>query len=493
MNQKTQNLLAFDLGAESGRAILGKFNGKIIELEDVHRFPNQPVSLPDGLHWNVLGLWSDIKHGLTKASQMSGNNLACLGLDTWGVDFGLLDNHDVLLGDPYHYRDSRTDGLVEKACMVVSKEEIFAQTGIQFLQLNTIFQLYSMVLSDSPALQVAKTFLTMPDLLNFWLTGRKVNEFTIATTTQCYNPAEKDWAFPLLAKLGIPSTIFGEVVPSGTVLGNIFSSVAEDCETNPIPVIAPACHDTGSAVAAVPASSGNFAWISSGTWSIMGVETTQPIINQDSLEVGMTNEGGVGYTYRLSKNIMGLWPVQESRRTWSRHGRDYSYDDLTQLAVMAPSLRSLINVDHHDFLRPGDMPTRIQAFCKVTGQPIPETPGEIVRCVLESVALKYRTTLDSLEKLLGHPIGTVHIVGGGTQNELLSQFAANAMNRPVVTGPIEATALGNLLVQAITIGTISSIAEAREVIRNSFDVKRFEPDRNRSSWDEAYTKLLGLP
>ena len=493
MKQNTLNLLAFDLGAESGRAIIGEFDGETINLKDVHRFPNLPVAVPDGLHWNVLGLWTEIKTGLRKAGQMTGNNLASLGMDTWGVDFGLLDKQGVLLGNPYHYRDARTDGMVEKAFAQVPKNEIFQQTGIQFLQLNSLYQLYSMVLSESPALQVARTFLTMPDLLNYWLSGRMVNEFTNATTTQCFDTSRNTWAVPLLDRLNIPSGMFGEVVPSGTILGSLLPGVSDECETSAIPVIAPACHDTGSAVAAVPASGKNFAWISSGTWSIMGVEAPSPVVNDQSLALEMTNEGGVGFTYRLSKNIMGLWPVQECRRTWAKHGHEYSYDELTALAAQAPALRSIINVDHHDFFQPGDMPARIQAYCKATNQWIPETPGEIVRVALEGVALKYKSTLNNLEKLLGYPLDTVHIVGGGTRNKLLSQFAADAMNRTVVTGPIEATAIGNLLVQAIALGKIGSLSDARAIVRNSFEVVTYQPAADRQVWDDAFAKLARLP
>lgn len=493
MANKKLNLLAFDLGAESGRAILGEFDGDKIVLNDVHRFPNTPVSLPSGLHWNILGLWAEIKRGLSKAGQQTNNQLASLGLDTWGVDFGLLDKDRVLLGNPHHYRDIRTDGMVEKAFQRVPKSEIFDQTGIQFLQLNSLYQLYAMAQSNSVALQSAKYFLTIPDLLNYWFTGRIVNEFTNATTTQCFDTRRNTWATPLLARLGIPTEIFGEVIPAGTVLGNLLPGIAEECEINAISVVAPACHDTGSAVAAVPATGNNFGWISSGTWSIMGVETPSPVVNEKCLALEMTNEGGVGYTYRLSKNIMGLWPVQECRRTWAKHGTDYSYDELTTMAAQSPTLRSVINVDHHDFFQPGDMPSRIQAYCKATSQPVPETPGEIVRCALEGVALKYRSTLDSLETLLGHELDIVHILGGGTRNKLLSQFAADAMNRPVVTGPIEATATGNLLVQAIALGEIASLSEARAVVRRSFEVIHYEPSANRSQWEEAYAKLAKLP
>jgi rhamnulokinase len=486
---KDLNLLAFDLGAESGRAILGKFNGRKIVLSDVHRFPNQPVLLPDGLHWNVLGLWAEIKRGLSLAGSQTKNQLASLGLDTWGVDFALLDRQGMLIGNPYHYRDGRTDGMVEAACKVVPREEIYDQTGIQFMQLNSLIQLFSMAKQGSIALQTASSFLTIPDLINYWFTGRMVNEYSNATTTQCYDTRRNIWASEMLAKLGIPTQIFGEVVSPGTVIGRLMSSVAQDCEVESIPVVAPACHDTGSAVAAVPAEGSGFAWISSGTWSIMGVEASMPVVTSESLAYGMTNEGGVNHTIRLSKNIMGLWPVQECRRTWAKHGKEYTYDELTQMASAAPSLQSVIDVDHDDFLKPGDMPVRIQNYCQSHNQPVPQSPGEIVRCALEGVALKYRVTLDSLEKLQNRKIDVVYIVGGGTRNRLLSQLAADAMNRTVITGPVEATATGNLLVQAIALGEISSLREAREIVRNSFEVNTYEPSKDRSHWEDAYLKL----
>jgi rhamnulokinase len=485
------NLLAFDLGAESGRAILGQLDDGKIALSEIHRFPNQPVSLPDGLHWDILQLFREVKFGLTKAAHGNGN-LSCLGIDTWGVDFGLLDQKDVLIGNPYHYRDNRTDGMIEKACQRIPREEIFAQTGIQFMQLNSLTQLLSMSLADSPALKIAHTFLTIPDLLNYWLTGRKNCEFTNATTTQCYNPMKQSWAKPLLERLSIPTHIFPEIVQPGTALGDLLPAVSEECNVGKILVIAPACHDTGSAVAAVPAGTGDFAWISSGTWSIMGVETRTPVINDQSLRFNMTNEGGVNHTFRLSKNIMGLWLVQECRRTWARQGKEYSYDDLTQLAAQAKPLLTIIDPDDGDFLKPGDMPTRIQTYAKRTGQTVPETPGEIVRCCLEGIALRYRWVLERLEQLQGHSLPTIHIVGGGTRNRLLSQLTADATHRQVITGPIEATAVGNLLVQAIAIGAITSLSEARSIIRSSFEVSTFDPSHDSGGWDEAYIKFIQL-
>jgi rhamnulokinase len=360
------------------------------------------------------------------------------------------------------------------------------------MQLNSLYQLFAMARQNSPALAIADRFLTIPDLLNYWLTGRKVNEYSNATTTQCYDTQKNTWAKGMLDGLGIPTTIFGEIVRPGTIIASVSSPVAQDCEIQAIPVVAPACHDTGSAVAAVPAEGSGFAWISSGTWSIMGVEAVSPVVNADSLAYGMTNEGGVYNTIRLSKNIMGLWPVQECRRTWARHGAEYNYDQLTQMASEAPGLQAIIDVDHHDFLKPGDMPGRIQEYCRQRSQRVPETPGDIVRIALEGVALKYRATLDSLEKLENRRIDTVHIVGGGTRNRLLCQFAADAMNRMVIAGPVEATATGNILVQAIALGKISNLAQAREIVRNSFEVETYIPNPNRTSWEDAYGELQRL-
>lgn len=489
MAPRTLNMIAFDLGAESGRAILGQFDGEKIVLSEVHRFPNQPVDLPDGLHWNTLGLWSEIKRGLALAGIQTDRQIASIGLDTWGVDFGLIDKQGKLVSNPYHYRDSRTDGMMEEAFKIVPREEIYSHTGIQFLQLNTLYQLFAMVRQNDPALQIADRLLTIPDLLNFWLTGRKVNEYSNATTTQCYDTQRNIWAIDLLDRLGIPGSLFGEIIRPGEVIGALSEQVAQDADVKAMPVVAPACHDTGSAVAAVPADTSGFAWISSGTWSIMGVEASAPVVTPEGLSYGITNEGGVFNTIRLSKNIMGLWPVQECRRTWARHGQEYNYDQITQMAADAPGLKSVIDVDHHDFLKPGDMPARIQEFCRQRNESVPSTHGEILRTALEGVALKYRATLDSLEKLENRRIDTVHIVGGGTRNKLLNQFAADAMNRTVVTGPVEATATGNILTQAIALGEIKDLSQAREVVRASFDVQTYHPAQDRDAWEDAYGRL----
>jgi rhamnulokinase len=384
--------------------------------------------------------------------------------------------------------------MMEAAFQRVSRADIYAQTGIQFLQLNTLYQLYSMALHNSPQLQIAATFLTMPDLLNYWLTGAKVCEFTNATTTQCYDQRRAAWARPLLQRLSIPDHIFPEVVRPGTLLGPLRPTLAEELGVQ-VEVIAPACHDTGSAVAAIPAEEEEFLWISSGTWSIMGVNVREPVINERTLAAGMTNEGGAGGSTRFSKNIMGLWPVQESRRAWRRQGREYSYDDLTRMAAGAEPLRSPVDVDSEDFLKPGDMPARLREVCQRAGLPIPESEGQVVRAFTEAVALKYRATLERIEALLSTPQGkrafdTIHIVGGGTKNRLLSQFAADATGRRVVTGPVEGTAVGNLLVQAAALGELSSLNEAREVVCQSFAVEIFEPDPSRrAAWDDAYAKI----
>jgi len=471
--------------------MLGQLDGERLRLSEVHRFPNGPVRLPDGLHWDVLRLWTEIKRGLALAVQEHGADLVSVGLDTWGVDFGLLDRDGALISNPYHYRDSRTDGMLDEAFCRVPREQIFEHTGIQFMQINSLYQLLSMVAVRSPALDIAETFLTMPDLFNYWLTGRKLCEFSNATTTQCYDPRKGDWARPLLKRLSIPTHIFPEIVPPGTILGELLPSVAFEVGLDDLRVVAPACHDTGCAVAAVPAAGSSFVYISSGTWSLMGAELLEPIINEQSLAFNFTNEGGVGGTFRLLKNIAGLWLLQECRRTWARQGETLSYDALTRMATEADPLQSVVDSDYGEFLKPGDMPDRIRAFCQMTAQPVPQSKGAVVRCALESLALKYRWVLERLEEILGHRLDPIHIVGGGAQNHLLNQFTADATGRQVVTGPVEATAAGNVIVQAMALGHIASLEEGRQVVRNSFDVVTYEPT-SQSRWEEAYGCFLDV-
>ena len=482
--------LAIDLGAESGRAILGRLENDRLELEEVHRFPNGPVRVHDHLHWDVLRIWSEIQTGLHLAAAKAGGELASLGMDTWGVDYALLDSHGRLLGNPYHYRDSRTDGMVEAASEIVPLAEIYRQTGIQFMQINSLYQLLSMRLAGDPALQAARAFLSIPDLFNFWLTGEQASEFTIATTTQCFNPSTGNWAWELLEKLGLPDGIFQVLIQPGATFGKLRPAVAREAGAAILPVMAVGSHDTASAVAAVPAETERAAFISSGTWSLMGSETPAPVISEQSLAFNFTNEGGVGGGYRFLKNISGMWLVQECRRAWAAAGRDYSYAELTELAAGAAPFRSLVNPNAPDFLSPGDMPARIQRYCQEHGEPAPDSVGAFVRCALESLALAYRHTLGQLEQALGYPLDAIHIVGGGSRNRLLNQFTADATGKPVIAGPVEATAIGNVLVQAMALGQLNSLAEARSLVRRSFPVETFTPGP-AEDWEAAYQRFLG--
>ncbi len=486
----SHSYLAIDLGAESGRAMLASFDDDQIFLKEVHRFANGPVRLNDGIHWDVLRLWSEIKAGIAVAAG-GGVKLDSLGLDTWGVDFALLDKSGALLSTPFHYRDERTDGMMDEAFARMPRAEIFANTGIQFLPINTLYQLLAMVLQKSPVLEIAETFLTIPDLFDYWLSGRITNEFTNATTTQCFDPHKRDWAIPVLGALGIPSRIFGPIIDSGTPIGALRPSIAEETGANGVQIVVPACHDTGSAVVAVPAHNQDFAWISSGTWSIMGAEVREPCVNEKVLAYNLTNEGGACGTWRLSKNIMGLWLVQECRRTWTQQGEGLSYDTLTRLASEARPFLAVIDPDRSEFFHPGDMPQRIRKYCEDTGQDVPKTKGEVVRVALESIALKYRWVLERLEELAGKQFAPLHIIGGGSKNRLLNQFTADATNRVVFTGPVEATAIGNVLMQAIGLGHIGSLTDARTVVRTSFPVEEYHPT-HREGWEQAYRRLLKL-
>ena len=487
---KSKDFLAFDLGAESGRGILGCFDGKQIKLKVLHRFPNGGIRILDNLHWDIISLWREIKNTLSICAK-NGSNIESIGVDTWGVDFGLLDKTGHLIGLPFHYRDSRTTGVLEKVFDLMPRPSIFELSGCQFMEINTIYQLYSMVLTDSPLLRFAETFLTIPDLINFWLTGQKVSEFTNATTTQLYDPRKENWSAELCQVLNIPLSIFPKVIQPGTDIGLILPSITDETALQPTRVIAPACHDTGSAVAAVPVQNESWAYISSGTWSLMGIEVEEPIITKHALDLNFTNEGGVNNTFRFLKNIMGLWLVQECRRTWSRSGEQMSYDEISQIAAQAEPFKALIDPDHHLFLASGDMPKRIVDFCKQTNQNLPSTKGEIVRSALESLALKYRWVLEKLEFVKGEAIDTIHIIGGGTQNKLLCQFTADATKRQVIAGPVEATSIGNLLVQMASCGAIGSITEGREIIAESSELVYFEPT-DSAQWDHVYYRFLEI-
>lgn len=487
---QSADYLAFDLGASSGRAVIGRFNGKTIDLEEIHRFPNGAIELPGGLYWDAVHLFSEILTGLRKAGSTSGG-LKSAGLDTWGVDFALLDGQGELIGTPHCYRDPRVDGVMEEAFKTVPREQMFDRTGIQFMPFNTLFQLLSMTRTGSPQLDIAKTFLTMPDLFNYWLTGAKICEFSNATTTQCFDPRRGSWATDMMATLGIPTHIFPEVVQPGTSLGPISETIAKEVGIQDLNVVAPACHDTGSAVAAVPMDSSDSLYISLGTWALMGAEIPEPAINAKSLAHNFTNEGGVDGTYRFLKNIAGLWLVQESKRTWDLAGNTLSFDELTGRAQKAPPLSALIDPDDPDFVAPGDVPARIRAYCERTGQPPPANEGAIIRCALDSLALKCRFVLGNIRETLDRSFTTIHIVGGGIRNTLLCQLIADATGLEVQAGPVEATALGNILVQAIASGDIGNLSEARDVVRASTPIRTYAP-QGSPSWDDAYGRFLEL-
>lgn len=471
------HVIAVDLGAESGRVMEIRLDGQRFEQTEVHRFANVPVCVHDTLYWDVLRIWHEIQQGIDQAPA----GASSIGVDSWGVDFGLLDRDGNLLSSPIHYRDARTDGLVEWVFERVPREVVFERTGIQVMQLNTLYQMASLVKNNSPLLELATTYLSFPDLLGYWLSGQKRCEFTHATTTQMFNPRTRDWDRETLAALGIPTHIFPEIIPPGTRLGTYKG----------IPVIAPTTHDTASAVVAVPTVTENFAYLSSGTWSLLGLEVTEPIITDAACKANVTNEGGFGGTFRFLKNVVGLWIIQQSRATWAAQGTKYPYDELTALAAQAEPFRSLIDPDHPDFLTPGDMPARIQAFCRRTGQPEPDSVGQIVRTVLESLALKYRLALNNLVELANKPVDRLHIIGGGGRNHLLCQMTADSTGRVVEVGPYEATALGNAIVQLISLGKIESLAQARTILNNTHETVQFVP-ANSDAWDSAFRRFQDL-
>jgi rhamnulokinase len=477
-------ILAYDLGASSGRALLGRLNNGKIEVEELHRFPNDPVQVGDRLHWDILRLLHELKQGLLKVKHR-GIMLDSIAIDSWAVDFGLIGSGGELLGNPYHYRDHHTDGVMEQVVEELTAARIFEKTGIQFLPFNTIYQLAALKKADSPILRDAKHFLMIPDLLRYFLTGEMFNELSNATTTQLYNPVTGSWDEELIRAIGISPDLFGKVVQPGAKAGSLRPSVCEELGIESVPVYAAAEHDTGSAVAAVPALDPSFAYLSCGTWSLMGTEVQEPVINELAQQLNFTNEGGAYGTFRLLKNIMGLWILQECRRSWERAGISYSFPELVKLADEAKPFAAFIDPDDPLFLHPGDMPARVAEYCLRTGQTAPEEAGAIVRCILESLALKYRYVLELTEQLSGHSFGGLHMVGGGIQNTLLCKWTANAIGKPVWAGPVEGSAIGNMIVQWIASGELADIWEARKVIRESFPVDVYEPEQ-RAEWEHAY-------
>ncbi|MDQ0338691.1 rhamnulokinase [Caldalkalibacillus uzonensis] len=483
--------LAYDLGATSGRAVVGRFNGERLDIKEIHRFANDPVQVGSHLYWDILRIYHELQLGLLKCKYAGYDHISSMAIDSWAIDFGLLGKNDELLGNPYHYRDPQTAGMMEEVSQIISKKELFSRTGIQFMPINTIYHLYAMRKAGSPILDQAEHLLMIPDLLRFFLTGEKQSEFTNATTTQLFNARSKQWDQHIIEALGLPGHIFGEVSQPAKINGQLRSSVSQDLGMNAIPLVAVAEHDTASAVVAVPAADQDFAYLSCGTWSLLGTEVTEPVLTEHALNWNFTNEGGIHNTYRLLKNIMGLWIIEECRRVWAKEGTNLSYEQLIRLARDAQPFVSFIDPDDHMFLKPSHMPDQIKQYCQRTGQPVPESQGEIINCVLTSLALKYRLILERTEQLANKSFAGLHMVGGGIKNTLLCQYTANAIGRPVWAGPVEATAVGNLLVQYMAQGQINSLQEARLVSRHSYPVTTYEPE-DHEHWTEAYAKFRAM-
>lgn len=491
MGDNMLNLLAFDYGASSGRAMLGQYDSNKIQLKEVHRFLNQPVHLNGSFYWDILRLFHEMKQGLLKTVQNYEGDIAAIGTDTWGVDFGLLDARGNLLGNPYHYRDSRTENMIDEAAKVVERRNIYQETGIAFQPFNTLYQMLAMKKYNPEILDNAKTMLFIPDLFNYFLTGEKHAEYTIASTSQMLNANEKNWNIKLLEKFGLPVNLLPNIVAAGTINGRLSVNISNELGVGSIPVVSVASHDTASAVVSVPASKGNYAYLSSGTWSLLGVEVKQPVINDDTYNFNYTNEGGFNNTIRLLKNIMGLWIYQECIRDWTKNGQSVTFDEVEGGCLNTQPFQSLINPDDNSFYSPGNMPAKIADYCANTNQPVPQSKGEFARCIFESLALKYRMALEELERIIGYRLPVLHIVGGGCKNEVLSQFTANAIGRPVITGPDEATAFGNIISQLYALGEIKNLGEGREIVRNSTPTREYLPE-NVDQWDDAYNKFKKL-
>ena len=464
--------LAFDFGAESGRAILARLNGGVLTTQEIRRFRNEPVEYGGSLHWDVARLWWEVREALASLEEME---LAGIGVDAWGVDYALLGEKGELLQNPYHYRDARTAGVMEEVFRKVPKEEIYRATGIQFMPINTLYQLFAAARETPSLLKAARKLITIPDLFHYWLTGKAVCEFTNATTTQLVSPLTRTWARELMERLELPAHLWGEIVEPGTLLGKLLPGIARNSALGETAVIAPATHDTGSAVAAISAREGT-AFLSSGTWSLLGTEVDQPVITSEALRLNFTNEGGVCGTTRLLKNVMGLWMLQRCHQIWSAQaGHSYEHSELMELAAREESFCCLVDPDHESFLRPADMSAAIDQFCARTHQPAPKTPAVYVRSILESLAFKYRVVLASLEKLTGKRVERIRVIGGGAKNGLLNQLTADATGRTVLAGPAEATALGNVAMQMLATGAVSSLKEVRGIIERSYPAEVFEP------------------
>lgn len=485
----TKRVLAFDFGASSGRAIIGCFDGDKITLEEVHRFSNDPVSVGGTVYWDVLRLFYEIKQGIIKAKIAGGFD--SIGIDTWGVDFGLIDSEGKLMENPVHYRDARTAGLVDEAFKTMPKEKLYGITGIQFMELNTLFQLISLKKYRPWMLERADKMLFMPDLFGYMLTGKMCAEYSIASTSQLIDLDKRTWSKEILDAFGIKESVFAPLVQPGTVLGELSKDICEECGVDPVPVISVCGHDTQSAITSVPCEDGDFAFLSSGTWSLFGTELDKPIVNETSMNINITNEGGFDGSTGFLKNIIGLWLIQESRRQWKREGKEYSYADLEKLALAAKPFKCFIDPDAPEFVPHGNIPERVREFCRKTGQYVPETVGEIMRCIYESLAMKYRLTFEKLRECTERDYPVIHVIGGGTKDGLLCQMTANSCDRTVKAGPIEATVMGNVAVQLMSDGSVKNIGQARKIVAESSELKTFEP-KDTDKWAVAYEDFLKI-
>lgn len=482
------HLLGFDFGASSGRAMHGAFDGQKLTMDEIHRFSNDPVQVGDTLYWDILRLYYNVQQGLSKASR-NGCVPSSVGIDTWGVDFGLLSKDGKLLANPVHYRDTRTDGMIEAAQSMINREAIFEHTGLAFMPFNTLYQLMALQKYDSALLKSAHRLLFTPDLLAYFLTGEQTTEYTMASTGQLTDPRTRTWSQPIFDAFSLPSGLFTDIVEPGTVRGTI-QRASEMGLPDGVKVVAVGQHDTASAVAAVPATGGRFAYISSGTWSLLGTEVDTPVISSGVLGANYTNEGGVFGKTRVLKNIMGLWMIQECRRVWLSEGACEDFAGLAKMAEAETPFVAFVNPDDERFLPRGDMPEHIRAYCRETNQPVPTSHGQIARIIYESLALKYRWAIRRLERdILGYAIDKLHIVGGGSNNTLLNRMTSNAIGKPVIAGPGEATAIGNLLMQAVALSEIGTLSELREVVRSSFETVEFLP-QDGAAWDDAYGRFL---
>ena len=483
-------MLAIDLGATSGRGIVGSFDGKKLSLAENHRFDDNSSYIAGTLSWNIMDIYENIKTSI----KLAGKDIKSIGIDTWGVDYGLIGPDGRMIGSPVNYRDSRTDGIMEYAENFMKKEDLYKVTGIQFLNFNTIYQLLAEMRSNPKLLDSASRLLMIPDLLNYFLTGEMLNEYTNATTGALVDARTGNWAYDVLKAHGIPSHIFGKLVPPGTKVGKLTAQVRAEVGDIDADVVTVASHDTASAIMAVPANGDDFVYISSGTWSLMGTELSAPVISDKSLEYVFTNEGGADNRICFLKNIMGLWIHTECRRDFAKQdGFKTSYDDLAAMGEKSEPMRSIIDPDDVIFTPPGNMTGRIADYCKRTGQPVPETKGQFVRCVFDSLALRYRNTLEKIEMMSGKKTPFINIIGGGSKETLLCKFTADACGIPVYAGPSEATAIGNLVSQAIAAGELKNLREARQMVSESFDVVCYEPDPSvKAIWDEGYEKFKKL-